>query len=167
MVFLDLMKIGIISDSHDHIENIRKSVGVFKENKVAFVIHVGDFINPKMIKEFEGMKLIGIFGNNDGEKLGLINAFNSINGDLKGDFCELKEGGVKFAIYHGTIPQLRNALIEWGKYDVVIYGHDHILKNKKIGKTIVINPGTAHGFGEKATIALFDIKTKKVEFVEL
>jgi len=40
------MKIGLISDSHDHIDNIRKSVEVLKDRGVSLVIHAGDFVSP-------------------------------------------------------------------------------------------------------------------------
>lgn len=161
------MKIGIISDSHDHMDNIRKAVQLFKDKKVNFVIHAGDYVNPGTIKLFNGLKLIGIFGNNDGDKFRLISAFDQIGGEIKGDFCELVQDGIKFAVYHGTEPQLKDALIECGKYDIVIYGHTHVLENMEVGKTLVLNPGTAHGFGGKATIVIFDTQTKRPEFIEL
>jgi putative phosphoesterase len=161
------MKIGVISDSHDHMDNIRKAVQLFKDKKVNFVIHAGDYVNPGTIKLFNGLKLIGIFGNNDGDKFRLINAFDQIGGEIKGDFCELVQDGIKFAVYHGTEPQLKDALIECGKYDIVIYGHTHVLENMEVGKTLVLNPGTAHGFGGKATIAILDTETKGTEFMEL
>jgi hypothetical protein len=161
------MKIGVMSDSHDHMDNIRKAVQLFKDKKVNFVIHAGDYVNPGTIKLFNGLKLIGIFGNNDGDKFRLISAFDQIGGEIKGDFCELVQDGIKFAVYHGTEPQLKDALIECGKYDIVIYGHTHVLENMEVGKTLVLNPGTAHGFGGKATIVIFDTQTKRPEFIEL
>jgi hypothetical protein len=161
------MKIGVISDSHDHMDNIRKAVQLFKDKKVSFVIHAGDYVNPGTIKLFNGLKLIGIFGNNDGDKFRLISAFDQIGGEIKGDFCELVQDGIKFAVYHGTEPQLKDALIECGKYGVVIYGHTHVLENMEVGKTLVLNPGTAHGFGGKATIVIFDTQTKRPEFIKL
>lgn len=161
------MKIGIISDSHDHMSNLKKAVQLFKERKVDFVIHAGDYVNPGTIKTFQGLKLIGVFGNNDGDKFRLINAFNQIDGEIKGDFCELEYENIKFAVYHGTEPEIKDALIKCGKYDVVICGHTHVSDNTKVGKTLVLNPGTAHGFGGKATIAIFDTQTKQSEFVEI
>ncbi|MFQ5940260.1 MAG: metallophosphoesterase [Nitrososphaerales archaeon] len=161
------MKIGIISDSHDHIDNIRKAVQLFKDNKVDIVIHVGDYVNPGTIKAFQGLKLTGIFGNNDGDKFRLIKAFSQIGGEIKGDFCEMEKDGIKFAVYHGTEPQLKDALIECRKYDVVIYGHTHSLENTRVGNTLVLNPGTAHGFGGKATVVIFDTQTKHPEFIDL
>ncbi|MFV1977693.1 MAG: metallophosphoesterase [Candidatus Scalindua sp.] len=161
------MKIGIISDSHDHIENINKSVRIFKDRKVDFVLHLGDYVNPASVRAFQGIKLTGIFGNNDGDKFRLINAFNEVGGEIKGDFCEIEEDDIKFACYHGTEPQLKDALIECGKYDVVIYGHTHKCENTRVGSTLVLNPGTAHGFWNKATIIIFDTQTKEPEFINL
>jgi len=161
------MKIGIISDSHDNMGNIEKAVSIFKERKVELVIHAGDYVNPGAIRLFQGVKLIGIFGNNDGEKLGILKAFEDINGELKGDFCELELDNLKIAVYHGTVLEIKDALIDSGKYDVVVYGHTHIKENKTMGKTLVLNPGTCHGFGGKATLVIFDTQTKQPEFVEL
>ncbi|MCP4040819.1 MAG: metallophosphoesterase [Gammaproteobacteria bacterium] len=161
------MKIGIISDSHDHMDNIRKAVEIFRQRGVPLVIHAGDFVNPASIKLFKGLNLVGIFGNNDGDRFRLMKAFQSIKGDLKGDFCELERDGLRFAVYHGTESQLQDALAQCGKYDVVITGHTHKLESTTVGDTVVINPGTAHGFGGKATVAIFDTDKKEPEFVEL
>lgn len=161
------MKIGLISDSHDHMENIKKSVKVFKDNKVDLVIHLGDYVNPNSVLAFKGLKLTGIFGNNDGDKFRLINAFNTIGGEIKGDFYEFETDGLKFACYHGTEWQLKNSLIECGKYDVVMCGHSHECVSKKSGDTLVLNPGTSHGFMDKATVMVFDTLTRKAETIEL
>lgn len=161
------MKIGIMSDSHDHLDNIRKCVEAFKRENVDYVLHLGDYVNPNSVRACQGVKLLGIFGNNDGDKFRLMTAFNDIGGEIKGDFHEFEEDGIKFACYHGSEPQLKNALIDCGTYDVVIYGHTHECKNELVGDTLVLNPGTAHGFGELATIIIFDTQGKDVKFITL
>ncbi|MDH4028200.1 MAG: metallophosphoesterase [Nitrospirota bacterium] len=161
------MKIGIISDSHDHIENISKCVQIFRDRKVDHVLHLGDFVNPNSVRAFRGMKLVGIFGNNDGDRFRLVAAFNDIRGELKGDFHEFQQDGLRFACYHGTEPQIKDALIECGRYDVVVYGHTHECMNEMKGRTLALNPGTAHGFGGRATIMIFDTLSKHPEFIEL
>ncbi len=161
------MKIGIISDTHDNIVNTRKAVERFKAEGVAYVIHLGDYVSPYIIRAFVGVKLVGVFGNNDGEKYGLMNAFKEIGGELKGDFYEFEQDGMKFACTHGTVEQLRDALISSGKYDVVLYGHTHEAVNRQVGRTLAINPGTAHGFDVKPTVAVFDSKERKAEIVNL
>ena len=161
------MKIGIISDSHDNLENIVKSIKVFKDKGVDFVLHLGDYVNPNSVKAFKGIKLVGIFGNNDGDRFRLINAFHEVGGKIKGDFYEFDEDGLRFACYHGTEPQLRDALIECGRYDLVIYGHTHKCVDETKGNTRVLNPGTVHGFGDRATVMVFDTKNRQVEIIDL
>lgn len=161
------MKIGIISDSHDHLDNIRKAVQVFKDRRADLVVHAGDYVNPGAVRALQGVKVIGIFGNNDGDRFRLIGAFDQIGGEIKGDFCEIHKDNIGFAVYHGTEPEIKDALVTCGKYDVVICGHTHVMENTRVGKTLVINPGTAHGFGDKATVAIFDTDSKQTEFIEL
>jgi putative phosphoesterase len=161
------MKIGIMSDSHDHAENIKKSMQIFKERNVDFVIHLGDYVNPASVMLCKGINLIGIFGNNDGDKYRLMNVFHEIHGELRGDFCQINKNGLTCACYHGTEPQLTDALIECGKYDVVMFGHTHECVNKKIKRTLVLNPGTVHGFWKKATIMIFNTQTMKAEVIIL
>jgi putative phosphoesterase len=161
------MKIGIISDSHDHFDNISKSVRIFRDRSVEYVFHLGDFISPNAIRIFQGIKLKGIFGNNDGDRFRIMTVFNRISGEIKGDFYEFEEEGLKFACYHGTELPIKDALIHCGKYDVVLYGHTHKSENVQIGKTLVLNPGTSHGFGETATIMIFDTQTRKAELIDL
>ena len=84
------MKIGIISDSHDDVDNVNKAITIFEEEKVRAIIHAGDIISPPIVKEFKkltdnGIEFFGIFGNNDGEQKGLENAFAYINGKLLGN----------------------------------------------------------------------------------
>ncbi len=161
------MKIGIMSDTHDHLENIRKCVEVFNEKEVDYVLHLGDYVSPNAVIACQGIKLAGIFGNNDGDKFRLVTAFNRIHGNIKGDFYEFEEDSITFACYHGSEPQITDALIKCGKYDVVIYGHTHHCRNETSGSTLVLNPGTAHGFEGKATIMVFNTDTKHTECIDL
>ena len=161
------MKIGIISDSHDHVDNIQKSIQELREREVDYILHLGDYVNPNSVREFKDVKLVGIFGNNDGDKFRLIDAFNSIDGEIKGEFHEFEEDGLKFACYHGTEPQIKDALIECGKYDVFMYGHTHKVRNEKVGNTLVLNPGTVHGFEHRPTIMIFDTQTQMSEVINL
>ena len=137
------------------------------EQKVDYVIHLGDFINPNSIREFREIKLIAIFGNNDGDKLRLIGAFHEIGGEIKSDFYEFEADNLKFAYYHGTESHIVDALITCQKYDVFLYGHTHQCVNITVKKTMVLNPGTAHGFEVRATIMIFDTKTKHADLFVL
>ena len=162
------MKIGLISDTHDKIQNIRKAVRIFNDKHVDLVIHAGDFVNPIAVESLAGVKLVGVLGNNDTDIAGLTSTFDKIHGELKGEIFETVYDGLKFAIYHGTNLAKREQLIKSGKYDVLIYGHTHRKDNRFIGTTRVINPGTAKGFfGLFVTIAVFDTSSRKLEFINL
>jgi uncharacterized protein len=163
------MKIGLISDTHDNIQNIQKATSLFNDRRVSFVIHAGDIVSPETVEAFTGVKLIGILGNNDLKVEELTNAFDKIGGQLKGELCEMEQDDLIFAIYHGTNLRRKESLIQSGRYDVVVCGHTHKVQNKKVEKTLVVNPGTANGwfFGYSATAAVFDTQTKEPEFLYL
>jgi putative phosphoesterase len=164
------LRIGLISDTHDYIENIEKAIKMFKDKEVLFIIHAGDYISPDAVRAFHGTKLIGVLGNNDVyNKSELNNAFNDIGGQLKGEIWEHEVDDIIFAVYHGTKLELKNSLIQSGKYDVVICGHTHRTENTNTGKTLVLNPGTAKGwfFGYNATIGIFDTQSKRMELINI
>jgi uncharacterized protein len=163
------VKIGLISDTHDNIKNIESAVNIFNDKRISYVIHAGDITTPEAVEAFEGVKLIGVLGNNDIDKQGLENAFEKIGGELRGELCEIEEDDLLIASYHGTNFKKREALIQSGKYDVVVYGHTHKVENKVVGRTIAINPGTANGwfFGYKATAAIFDTVSRECEFIQI
>ena len=163
------MKIGLIADTHDNIENIEKAVEVFKENRTDLVIHAGDYVTPGAIRYFRGLKLVGVFGNNDFDISGIRDAFSDIGGQIKGDFYEFEIDDLIFAVYHGTRHERRDFLVQSGKYDVIVCGHTHRSLTSKIGKTLVLNPGTAKGwfFGYKATVGIIETLRKTMCLIEL
>jgi uncharacterized protein len=84
------MKIGIISDTHDDIENVRRAIDIFNKEQVQYVIHAGDYVSPGIVMEFKNLnaRLIGVLGNNDGERGKLLKAFLEVGGELKGELGE-------------------------------------------------------------------------------
>jgi len=49
------------------------------------------------------------------------------------------------------------------KYDLIFFGHTHQPWEKKIGDCRLVNPGTLAGMFNKATFAVYDSKTDKLE----
>ena len=161
------MKIGIISDTHDNLPQIRKAVKVFNREKVDLVFHAGDFVSPFTALEFKNLNspLYGVFGNNDGDKLYLKEIFKGIG--------EIYPAPYETNIDHKNIIMLHrekliDALVESLKYDVIIYGHTHRTDLRKIKKTLIINPGECGGWlTGKSTIALLDLETLEAKNIEL
>ena len=180
------MKIGILSDTHDDIENVQEAIQIFNQNKVEYVIHAGDYIFPGIIKEFSKLnaKLIGVYGNNDGERNGILKSFIDVNGELKGEIGDIEIDNIKFGIYHGTDKETKERIISSKKYNILICGHTHKREPNNSGKiekynnnnnTLILNPGSAHrksislsgAFSEIGRIILFDTQSKAYEFVDL
>ncbi|MBF0284984.1 MAG: YfcE family phosphodiesterase [Magnetococcales bacterium] len=161
------MKLGLISDSHDHIAHVEKAAEIFHQRQVEMVLHAGDMCSPPAIKPLKGLKLAGVFGNNDGETVGLLRLFEKLGGRLEGEFLELDLPEGKLALYHGTVPPLRESLMRGGLYRFVVLGHTHRGERLQHGETTILNPGTAHGFGGPATIMLFDTLTGVEELITL
>lgn len=162
------MKLGIISDTHDHVGNVQKALDVFSRENVSCVLHLGDWVAPSaVLSKFEGVKFRGVFGNNDGERMKMTHLARDWGVDLKSEFVAFEEDGLKFALYHGHIGEITEALVSSQLYDVVFTGHTHKKLERTVGKTIHINPGTAHGFGGEATVAIFDTEDKSCRFVTL
>ncbi len=163
------MQFGLISDSHDHILHMEQAVELFRVRGVKKILHAGDFVSPPTIVTMMGFEVSAVFGNNDGEKVGLLKAYEKIGGHLQGEFLEMDAPGGQgiMALYHGTVAAFLESSILCGKYRVIISGHTHRPVNELVGGTLVLNPGTAHGFGQSATVMIYDDATHTAELIEL
>ncbi|AEI14551.1 phosphodiesterase, MJ0936 family [Flexistipes sinusarabici DSM 4947] len=157
------MKVGVISDSHDNVKNLSFAVEYFNRNGADYVIHCGDIVSPfaaEYLNRFQ-MPYFGIFGNNDGEWLGLakITGGKIIKGPL------VKEiGGCRFAVFHEP------SVIDYISSDVsyVLYGHTHSKDLTKRDRQTIINPGTLGGYmADSASFAVIDTDNGKTDFIDL
>lgn len=158
------MKIAIISDSHDHLANLKKVLDAVTDADI--LIHCGDLVAPFVIKDFgdQFKKPIHIvWGNNDGDQpLIEQNARSYPNITLHGEEGRLEVEGRKIAVTHS--PGRAEELAETESHDLVCYGHTHRAEIHQKGKTIVVNPGDVMGrFDSKAHFAIYDTDTGKVE----
>ena len=158
--------LGIISDTHENEEAIKKAVAIFKKNNVEFAVHCGDIISPPILDHFKGLKMKFVFGNNDGEKIGLNSKAKELEFEEVTDEKEFQYKGKKFYVYHGTKKNKLDEAIKSNKYDYVLTGHTHIKRNEKIGTARVINPGALFR-AYPYTIVLLDAEKDKAEFFEV
>ena len=156
--------IGIISDTHENEAAMKKAAAIFKQRDVDFVVHCGDIVSPPVLENFKGLKMKLVFGNNDGEKEGLISKCKQFGFEEIKDELEFEIKGKKFYVYHGTNAKKLDAAIKSNKYDYILTGHTHIKRNEKFGKTTIINPGALFRAYPK-TIALLEIEKDKLEFI--
>lgn len=138
------MRIGIISDTHDHHRNVAQAVEIFARHKVEYVLHAGDIVAPFVTKTFaklKSAKFIAVYGNNDGEKLFLRQTIEGFGGEIH-EFCykgELAGRKVYMTHTHHNIEEL----VASQQYDLIVYGHTHRQDIRKVGRTLIVNPGEA------------------------
>jgi len=164
------MLIGIMSDSHDRIQGVKDALSLFSKMNVELILHAGDMIGSGNCYAFEGLgvpvKLV--FGNNDGDRLGLVRDFAKVGGQYLGDFGEIEADGLKIALLHGTQDALVRAAVTSQVYDVVVRGHNHRAEATNHGRTLHINPGEIWGhLTGHSSVALLDTTALKVEHIEL
>ena len=148
------MKIGIISDSHNQLENFGRAINYLHSAKVGLVIHCGDWTNPATLEILKKLKipLKGVLGNCDTKmevyQYKLDRELKPLNIDieLQDSFLETEADGKKIAVNHGDNESLLLELIHSEKYDLVCCGHTHRAKIDKVGRTLVVNPGSIAGF---------------------
>jgi putative phosphoesterase len=164
------MLIGLMSDSHDNFPGIRKALDAFSDRGIELVLHAGDMVGSGNCYAFEGygMNVKLVYGNNDGDRVGLAKEFNRIGGEYLGDFGEIEADGLKVAMLHGTEESLVRAVVTSGLYDVVIRGHNHRFESTRVGETMLINPGEIWGlFTGRSSVAVLDTSRMAVEIIAL
>jgi putative phosphoesterase len=162
--------VGLIADTHDRLKMVDKAIKKLNEQKVELVLHAGDYIAPFVIPMFKELKakLVGVFGNNDGDHELLKKRFSELGLEIRGGFAELNVDGLKIALLHGHEEELLKALINSEGFDVVVHGHTHKAEVYRKGKTLVVNPGEVCGYlSGKSTIALLDTDKGEAETIEL
>ncbi len=163
------MLIAVMSDSHDNIWNLQKALGIVKEKGAEMIIHCGDFVAPFMLKELEeaGIPVHGVFGNNDGDQYLLtkfsLTVFSNIT--LHGIVGQVDIKGFTIGFTHQNI--VAEGLAAAGSYKMLCFGHSHEYLLKKIGQTILLNPGEIMGKEGMPGFCFVNTGTAEVDRVEL
>jgi uncharacterized protein len=165
------VKIGVVSDTHDQGELIRRAVEKFNEEKVGLVLHCGDWVSPFILYFFQALKapLRGVFGNNDGDRFRHLAFRDKWGLDLHYEerFLTCEVEGRKIAVFHGDYEEIVQGLTTCGQYDAVFHGHTHKRVLTYCGKTLSLNPGSlmreTSATIQGASIAIYDTEQNSAE----
>jgi putative phosphoesterase len=158
------MLVGILSDSHDHLDYMRRALELFDREEVQAVLHPGDLVAPfaaRLLVQLWQGPLTVVYGNNDGERRGLAAVLPGIcDGPV---LVEL--GGKKISMDHYP-PDAEHRPVEGA--DVVLFGHTHEVVNEQRGGVLYLNPGECCGWVTgRPTVALLDTDSLKAEICSL
>ena len=169
------MKIGIISDTHDHVERIKKAIGILNEEKIDLAYHLGDICSPFVLPLFKELKcsVKAVFGNNDADIFKLVNRAPA-NFSFYDRFFVDEVNGKKICLFHGDHEELALRLFESGKYDLLLRGHNHAAEIKRNDKTLMINPGNliekfndASKDWTEPSVAVYDFERDKATIIKI
>ena len=163
------MKIGIISDTHDHHEHTLKAVEIFKEQKVGHILHAGDMVSPFTAKAFadvDGAKFTAVFGNNEGEKVLLKQVVEEIGGEIYDYAYTGRIDGRRVLLSHW--PDLVEDVAVGGRFDLIVYGHTHEQDIRQVGTSLVVNPGEATDWlSGRSEVVVVDTEDMSFERISL
>ena len=144
LLFWHSVRIGIVSDTHNHLANCARIVELFNAAGVERVVHTGDITQPKTLDAFAALEvpLVAVYGNNDAERPGLEVAASRHGIELSEPPLELRWAGRRILVVHDPL-DLDRHLSE--HHDVALHGHNHRHVVEQRGGTLVFNPGECAG----------------------
>ena len=163
------MKIGVVSDTHNNLKNIKTIINIFNDEKVPIVIHTGDISNANTLEQFSKLdsKLIGVYGNNDRNESGLIEVAQKNNFQFQDPPRRLNLLDKEIVIFHEP-DNIDKFLSENKMINVVLYGHTHRYENNTKNGVLYFNPGESAGMqkGRNAVgiLDLIKLEAKRIFF---
>lgn len=161
------MKIGILADIHDNVDNLRHAIQLFNAMECKAVLLAGDFVSPLVVPSMRKLRcpVIACYGDNDGNMTGIAGGMSIVGTLGYPPMCWKSRDGVRFLMAH----QLNDVRDYIEAADVVVFAHTHrpsIAKDRH-GR-VFINPGEVGGWMfRKPSVVLFDTETREAEVIRL
>ena len=161
------MKIGVVSDTHNNLKNVKKIIQIFNEKSVDRVVHTGDITTASTLSLFQEltMPLFGVFGNNDVEK-------SSLNEVIKGSGFTFEEASLNLSWVNRDIVVVHDPrdIDDLDRaFQVALHGHTHLYRcDRPTGDQVIFNPGECAGhmpgLNAVGIVDLTDLTTSLVHF---
>jgi putative phosphoesterase len=161
------MRIGIFADSHDHLDHIRKAVDLFNREECELVVFAGDLVSSFAVPPLRRLncKVIGCFGDNEGNKTGVSAGMRIIGTIGEPPFGFKTPDGRRILVTHMD----RSLRDLEGEFDVAIFAHTHkpSITHDELGR-LFINPGETSGWSYgRPTVAILDTVTREARIMSL
>jgi putative phosphoesterase len=160
------MRLGIISDTHGHVELTRPAVRMFESLEVEAVLHCGDIGSMAVVELFAAWPAHFVFGNCDANARQFAAEIEQAGQTCHGLFGDLSFEGVRVALLHSHDGRRFRETIQSGTYGLVCYGHTHLAAIEQHGETMVLNPGAIYR-ANPHSVAVVDLPAVEATIVEL
>ena len=144
------MRIGVVSDTHNHLPNVSRIVELFNAARVERVVHAGDITQAKTLEVLSGLdaRLHGVYGNNDLERQSLEAAAARLDFQICDPPLELSWADRRIRVFHdprefeeGPIAAQPAAT----QPALILHGHVHRHRLERRNGTTIFNPGECAG----------------------
>jgi putative phosphoesterase len=157
-----MMRIGILSDTHDHVRRTARAVALLLAEGAEVLIHCGDLTGPEIVAECGVVPSYYVFGNNDFDEDALRAAMTAVGGVCLERGGEIVLSGRRIAVTHGDSAKHFRRLLA-ARPDYLLFGHTHLKLNERDGPIRQINPGALHRAPEW-TVATLDLVADDLRF---
>lgn len=160
------MKIGILSDSHSHLERTRAAVEILRDNGADVLVHCGDLATTEIVAECAVLPFFFVFGNHDADN---VPALRMAAVEHKATCLEwageFSVDNKRVGVAHGHLTMDLQPLLN-SSPDYLLSGHSHQAHDRMSGTTRRINPGALYR-AKNFTVAILDVDADDVEFLEV
>lgn len=163
------MKIGVLSDTHDNLDNLLTVLEIFRERGIETVIHCGDLTDFSLISHFSDFRLIYLIGNMDHASGTIKKRVENLRDDnFAGPVFQGKLDGVFVAATHSHIEGKVMELVREKRFGWIFHGHTHKRRDETLQGTRIVNPGALGGMIHgRRSFCIVDLPAGDVDFIEL
>jgi putative phosphoesterase len=159
------MRIGVVSDTHGQVRFTQNAVRMLESLEVEQVLHCGDIGTAAVVELFAAWPTHFVFGNVDDAVI-LREAIHAAGQTCHERFGTLALAGRKIAFLHGDDSALLDQTIACGDWDMVCHGHTHVARQRRQGRTLVLNPGAVYR-ANPHSIAIVEFPRVEATVVEI
>jgi uncharacterized protein len=122
-------RIGVLGDTHGYLDD--SILDVFAG--VDLILHAGDIGDPQILERLRAIApVMAVAGNLDARD----------GSDLPTELAGVA-AGVRFALGHKRKRLTKRLVSDGQKFDLVVFGHDHVPSASWVDGTLWLNPGSA------------------------
>ena len=165
------MKVGLISDTHNHLRESRRALDLLLARGARHLVHCGD-VGEDVVDLLSavclehGIRAHVAVGNCDRAHLEDAPFLASPAGIERAEAPEFVLAGKRCLALHGDNETRLEEALAAGTYDYVFTGHSHAPADQRIGTTRRLNPGSpVRPRRGPPTVALLDLETDLVDWL--
>lgn len=165
--------LGLLSDSHGRAQTTHTAIDLLLDHGADVLIHLGDIGTVQVLDALaaihpgtgEQIEAHIVFGNTDWDFASLQRYAQDLGIHAHSPYGLQEWDGCRVGFTHGHQPAVTQHLLDSG-VDYLLQGHTHILEDRDLGGTRLINPGALFR-AQRHTAAVLKPSVGQLKVVEV